>query len=437
VDDFSNDRHATTIIPPNPRESVMPACSPKLRLTLIAGGISLLFLSVLGGCGASSSDDKSGGAGPGNAGSTSSAGHPASSGGSAQAGSNPGGVAGAAGTTTGTAGSGGSGGGSAGTVGSAGSGGSTGGTGGTAAAGRGGAPAAGGAAGAAGSATAGGPGAGGGGAATPSAGCGKAPTLKNSPTTTINYNKITTGGKSRQYILRYPSNYDNMHPYRLIIAYHWLSGSASQVFDCNTESIKCYTTKTPFYGLWDLAKDSTIFIAPDGLNAGWGNANGEDVVFTDDMLKQVEEDLCIDKSRIFANGFSYGGGMSKAIGCARANVFRGIAVYSGADFLSGCDGGTMPIAFYGSHATDDPTNGYSSGIQILNRFAKNNGCTSMTPPMPPSGGHTCVDFAGCSAGHPTRWCAFQGSNKHDPSPRDPGQSASWNPPEVWKFITQF
>lgn len=49
--------------------------------------------------------------------------------------------------------------------------------------------------------------------------------------------------------------------------------------------------------------------------------------------------------------------------------------YSGADFLSGCDGGKSPIAFYGSHATDDPTNPYSSGITILNRFVANNGCT--------------------------------------------------------------
>jgi poly(3-hydroxybutyrate) depolymerase len=266
-----------------------------------------------------------------------------------------------------------------------------------------------------------------------SAGCGRTPALKNSPGTAANYNMVG----SRRYILRYPENYDNKHPYRLIIAYHWLSGSASQVFDCTTESIRCYTTQSPFYGLWNLANNTTIFVAPDGLNAGWANTNGADITFTDDILKQVEADLCIDTTRIFANGFSYGGGMSKAVGCARADVFRGIAVYSGADFLSGCQGGTSPIAFYGSHATDDGTNMYSSGIQILNRFAKNNGCTGMTPPTPPNNGHTCVDFTGCSAGHPTRWCAFQGSNKHDPSPKDPGQSMTWNPAEAWKFITQF
>jgi hypothetical protein len=37
-----------------------------------------------------------------------------------------------------------------------------------------------------------------------------------------------------------------------------------------------------------------------------GNSNGEDLVFTDDMLKRVENDLCNDTTRIFSDGFSYG-----------------------------------------------------------------------------------------------------------------------------------
>jgi len=283
----------------------------------------------------------------------------------------------------------------------------------------------------------GGTGAGGSTGVVASAGCGKTPTLRNSPTTTINYNMVTSSGMSRRYILRYPSNYDNTHPYRLIVAYHWYTGSAAQVFDCNQESIKCYTTQSPFYGLWNLSNNSTIFVAPDGLNAGWANTNGQDVIFTDDLLKQVEDDLCVDKSRVFADGFSYGGGMSKAIGCARANVFRAIAVYSGADFLSGCDGGTMPIAYYGSHGLSDPTNAYSSGKTIRDRFVRNNGCTAMNPPEPAvgSGMHICTSYTGCSSGHPTRWCSFDGV--HDPSPKDRGQSTTWNPQEVWTFLTQF
>ena len=44
--------------------------------------------------------------------------------------------------------------------------------------------------------------------------------------------------------------------------------------------------------------------------------------------------------------------MSYAIACARANVFRAVAVYSGAQ-LSGCSGGTQPIAYFGLHGISD------------------------------------------------------------------------------------
>ena len=260
------------------------------------------------------------------------------------------------------------------------------------------------------------------------------------PNTEMNYINITSSGQNRRYLLWYPDNYDNTHPYRLIIAYHWWSGSASQVFDCTTEGISCYTTQIPFYGLLDLADDSTIFVAPDGTGdpLGWPNGDGAQLVFTDDILEQVENDLCIDTTRIFANGFSYGGGMSYAIACDRADVFRAVAVYSGAE-LSGCRDGTQPIAYFASHGLDDGTCTIDGGRRLRDHFVEVNGCTAQQPEEPADGSntHICTSYEGCSAGHPVRWCAFDGSNGHDPSPRDPGQSDTWNPGEVWDFFTQF
>jgi poly(3-hydroxybutyrate) depolymerase len=171
-----------------------------------------------------------------------------------------------------------------------------------------------------------------------SAGCGKTRALQDGTVT------VESNG-SRSYILRAPDNYDANHPYRLVLAYHWAGGTAQQVAGGTG------ATESPFYGLWDLANNSTIFVAPVGLgsgqNTGWPNANGGDVAFTDAILAQLEAGLCIDTSRIFANGFSYGAGMSYALACARPDVFRGVALYSGA-LLSGCEGGTKPIAFYAS-----------------------------------------------------------------------------------------
>ncbi|MGA3058532.1 MAG: malectin domain-containing carbohydrate-binding protein [Candidatus Limnocylindrales bacterium] len=262
----------------------------------------------------------------------------------------------------------------------------------------------------------------------PSAGCGKTtPALANGSIT------VESNGK-RAYILRAPDNYDSDHPYRLVLAYHWMGGTAQQVADGTG------ATEAPFYGLWNLANNSTIFVAPVGLgsgtNTGWPNTNGQDVAFTDAMLAQLEAGLCIDTGRIFATGFSYGAGMSYELACDRPNVFRGVALYSGA-YLSGCSGGTTPIAFYASHGLSDSVLDISRGRSLRDHFVQVNGVTPQSPPEPAvgSGTHICTTYKGGSAQYPVEWCAFDGD--HNPNPHDSGQSTSWNPPQVWAFISQF
>jgi poly(3-hydroxybutyrate) depolymerase len=257
----------------------------------------------------------------------------------------------------------------------------------------------------------------GGGDTRPSAGCGKTRTLQNG---TIS---IQSNG-TRTYVLRAPDNYSNTRPYRLVMAYHWLNGSAQNVVSGN------------YYGLLPLSNNSTIFVAPQGLNAGWANSNGQDVAFTDAMLNQLLSELCIDRNRIFATGFSYGAGMSYALACQRADVFRGVALYAGAQ-LSGCVGGTSPIAYFAAHGMADSVLNISQGRTLRDRFVRNNGCTPQNPPEPAagSGTHICTSYQGCSAGHPVRWCAHTGD--HNPSEVDRGQTTSWIPPEAWAFISQF
>jgi len=280
--------------------------------------------------------------------------------------------------------------------------------------------------GSAGSTAGGGGGAGSGGStatdAVKSAGCGKAKTLQNG---TLN---INFSGASRKYILRVPEAYDNSHPYRLVFAFAESGSSATSVASRN------------YFTLATLDSKNTIFVAPDAAN-GAGSWSKSDVELTDAILAQVEADLCIDKSRIFASGFSFGGAMCIALACTRADVFRGVAFFSGADLTGSCPTTlTKPIAYYASQASQDSsgTPMPSSGKIKQAQFAAVNGC--MPEPAAttfPAAGkpHTCTDYKGCSAGHPTKYCVFDGP--HGWEPKDPGQTSSWDAPEAWKFITQF
>ncbi|MEV0143800.1 MULTISPECIES: ricin-type beta-trefoil lectin domain protein [unclassified Nonomuraea] len=268
-------------------------------------------------------------------------------------------------------------------------------------------------------------------AAAGTAGCGKSPTLRSGP------QSITTSGKNRNFILRIPDNYTNTTPYRLVFGFHWNGGTANDVDSGGTSGYPW-----SYYGLRALSNNTAIFVAPQGVNNGWANSGGEDLTFVDDMIRRIEADLCVDTSQRFAMGFSYGGGMSYALACARATVFRAVAVYSGGQ-LSGCSGGTEPIAYIGLHGLRDPVLNISAGRSLRDRFVRNNGCTPQSPPEPAQGSltHVVTSYSGCRAGYPVAWAAFDAG--HTPNPVDgkpgdyePGEN-SWTRAVVWNFFAQF
>ncbi|ATO14108.1 cellulose-binding protein [Micromonospora sp. WMMA2032] len=254
------------------------------------------------------------------------------------------------------------------------------------------------------------------------AGCGKAPTLTSGTRT------ITSSGQNRSYILRIPDGYDRNRPYRLIFGFHWLNGSANNVASAG------------YYGLLPLSNNSTIFVAPQGIDNGWANTNGRDLTLFDDISRQVENDLCVDTTQRFALGWSYGGAMSYAVACARPTVVRAVTVLSGAN-LSGCNGGSQPVAYFGIHGIYDSVLNISMGRSLRDTFVRNNGCTAQSPREPSRGSltHVTTTYTGCRAGYPVQWAAFDGD--HTPSPVDgspsPNDSRTWTSAEIWRFFSQF
>ncbi|GAA2390208.1 hypothetical protein GCM10010420_12400 [Streptomyces glaucosporus] len=261
-------------------------------------------------------------------------------------------------------------------------------------------------------------------------GCGKTPRL------TSGNHTIQSGGKNRSFILRIPNGYDPNHPYRLVFGFHWLGATSTDVDTGRTVE----TGTWAYYGLQRLANNSTIFVAPQGLNNGWANTGGEDIAFVDDMIRVLDAELCIDTTQRFALGFSYGAAMSYSLACSRATVFRAVAVQNGGQ-LSGCSGGDRPIAYLGVHGIRDTVLGISGGRTMRDRFVRNNGCTPQNPPEPAQGSltHRVTTYSGCAEGYPVAWAAFDEGHIAAPQDGAPGDSGSrtWLPQEVWKFFTQF
>jgi polyhydroxybutyrate depolymerase len=245
------------------------------------------------------------------------------------------------------------------------------------------------------------------GAPVPSAGCGSTQAVESGRFT------IDVEGTPRDYILELPDDYDSTRPYRLIFGWHPRGGSAEQVANGFGGG---------FYGLEQLAEGSAIFVSAEGIDEGWANTGGRDIALLDGMLERFDSELCFDRSRVFSTGFSYGGMMSLAIGCARGDVFRAIAPMSGA-LYSGCVDGDAPVAFLGFHGVDDTVVPLGNGQTARNVFVERNGCQ----PEAAVESDGCVRFQGCAAASPVTWCEFDGG--HTPAP---GSAQA-----IWEFFTQF
>lgn len=232
---------------------------------------------------------------------------------------------------------------------------------------------------------------------------------------------IDVGGSEREYVLAVPSNYDGDRPYRLIFTLHWVSVTADAVV---TGEQGEYGGLGPYYGLEALADDSAIFVSPQGLDNGWYNENDVEIDFVRALIEHFDENLCIDRDRIFATGFSYGGMMSVALGCEMGDVFRAIAPMSGSR-TSGCNlEKTDRVAFWGAHGVDDLDVTPDEGRSARDVFLQRAHCDQQTTAVEPS---PCVSYEGCDAGYPVTWCEFD----------DDHYQWSAAPAGVWEFFSQF
>jgi poly(3-hydroxybutyrate) depolymerase len=318
------------------------------------------------------------------------------------------------GTSTGGGGvpSGGSGGGGGGGTSSAGA--NNGGAGGSAGSGGGTSGAAGTGGGAAGGGSAGSAGTGPGDGVKMSEGCNKAPaTLKSA---TVNQatpvNSIMVGGQNRQFLTRWPTDYDNKKAYPLHIGLHGANGNISENGRDN-------------FGLWSLSEGSTIFVTLAAMGGLWSAAS--DLAYADAVLKQVESELCIDTSKVVLEGFSQGAAMSWYLTGSRPGVFRAVIGHSG----GGVQGipALSSVAYWGSLGTGE---GGGQNTQT-DQFAKANGCTVDTLPRAETGKHVCTPYKGCKEGFPVTWCSYDGGHGFQDS--DSGSNGSWVPAAVWDFLT--
>jgi len=255
----------------------------------------------------------------------------------------------------------------------------------------------------------------------PSAGCNKPTTITSS--TYPAYRKITSSGEQRDYVIDMPTNYDMNKPYRFIMGSHGLGGEGNDI------------QNEDYYGIRNIAAaaSSTIFVSASGQDGAWGL---KDVPLFDDLLNFVKENACVDESRVFVLGFSFGGMYSYSLSMTRQDTIRaGIGMAPANYAIQIPPKVHKPIAWMQSTGMSDTTCPWVQGNSTTNgakyiaiEHGTDNGCTVPNPiPTWTSGNMLCNDFAGCDPGYPVRVCTFNGGHSLPPG------AADW----MWTFITQF
>ncbi len=221
-------------------------------------------------------------------------------------------------------------------------------------------------------------------------GCGRLPSVEpgtSQAQTIAAYPSMARGNVTRSYRLHLPANYKPDQAYPVLLVFHGHGGDAA-----GTE------TQTGFSGLAD--QQHFIVVYPQGLKDDdnlpmWASVGPaadygiDELVFISDLLNKLQKELCVNAKRIYATGFSNGGGMSNYLACKLEGRIAAVAPIAG-NYFALPDGGCQPgraVSVLVIHGTADNVIAYNGRPNkeypgwplppipdFLSEWASRNGC---------------------------------------------------------------
>ena len=240
---------------------------------------------------------------------------------------------------------------------------------------------------------------------------------------------LDVGGMQRNFIVHVPEGYTGTTRVPLVLDFHPLGGTGSQEQSSS--------------GYQRIADEEGFLIAfADGIDNAWNigpcctnSRDVDDLGFAKAMIESIAGDGCVDAKRIYAVGFSMGGGMSHYLACNAADVFAAVAP-AAFDLLipeeMPCTP-SRPISVLAFRGTNDTTVPFAGGLgpsgkitflgaqASFERWAELDGCA-----MPTTSEGDCTYYSGCEAGTEVGLCVAQG-----------GGHATGDASVGWEFLSKF
>jgi len=166
---------------------------------------------------------------------------------------------------------------------------------------------------------------------------------------------------------------------------------------------------------WNVPKEPLV------TGAAVPKGTPSDVAYLASLVTQLESRYCIDRTRVYATGFSGGARMASQVACDLSTTFAAVAPVSGLRLPSQCPSKRdVPVlAFHGTADAVDPFAGHGLAYWTYSiptaaaRWAVHDGCAakpvSMTNP-----GFAVTTYTGCKQGSAVELYAISGEGHEWP-----------------------
>jgi poly(3-hydroxybutyrate) depolymerase len=228
-----------------------------------------------------------------------------------------------------------------------------------------------------------------------------------------------------------PNSYTGTEPVPLVLDFHPIFGSGA-----SEKGLSGYAALSD--------KEGFIVAFPDGVDGAWNVGpcctlarTVDDVAFAKALVEKVKAAGCIDPKRVYATGFSMGGGMSHYLACHAADVFATV-VPASFDLLQENEADcrpARPITVFSFRGTADNVVAYAGGasnppnglptihflgaVGTFQKWAMLDGCTG----SPTMGADGCQTYSQCTAGVEVTLCTV-----------DKGGHAPGNAQQGWAMM---
>ena len=263
---------------------------------------------------------------------------------------------------------------------------------------------------------------------------------------------VTVGGMNRYYKVHVPQKYTSTKSAPLLFVLHGGGG------DMEIQSNEEY-----YHQISKSESEGHIAIFPNGSSQfqsgklGTWNAgkccgkgrdkNVDDVGFIKEILKNVSQQLNIDKNRIYATGMSNGGMVSYRLACEMPDTFKAIASVAGTDNTISCSP-TKPISILHIHAKDDDHvlfNGgageqafkdksmvtdFASVPNTVAKWVKFNHCDPTPKKVLEKAGAYCEEYTKCSNNVRVKLCVTETGGHSWPGGKKPAETRSKTTPST-------